>query len=54
MAELLAAVQAEIRAERRDEAEAKALLKARWDKPNGLWYVEAARVTKEQAARWLP
>ncbi|MFJ3217554.1 AAA domain-containing protein [Kitasatospora sp. NPDC086801] len=37
-----------------DKDEAKALLKARWDKPNGLWYVDAARVAREQAARWLP
>ncbi|MCX4758288.1 AAA domain-containing protein [Kitasatospora purpeofusca] len=37
-----------------EKDEAKALLRARWDKPNGLWYVEAARVTREQAARWLP
>ncbi|MBV6695886.1 AAA family ATPase [Kitasatospora aureofaciens] len=37
-----------------EKDEAKALLKARWDEPNGLWYVDAARVTREQAARWLP
>ncbi|MFF1902817.1 DUF5710 domain-containing protein [Kitasatospora sp. NPDC058218] len=37
-----------------EKDEAKALLKARWDKPNELWYVDAARVTREQAARWLP
>ncbi|WP_406114557.1 AAA domain-containing protein [Kitasatospora purpeofusca] len=37
-----------------EKDEAKALLRARWDKPNGLWYVEAAQVTREQAARWLP
>ncbi|MFH9353767.1 AAA domain-containing protein [Kitasatospora sp. NPDC017646] len=36
-----------------EKDEAKALLKARWDKPNGLWYVDAARVTREQAVRWL-
>lgn len=38
----------------RDKDEAKKLLKARWDKPKGLWYVDALSVTREQAARWLP
>ncbi|MET7736492.1 DUF5710 domain-containing protein [Streptomyces sp. NPDC005402] len=37
-----------------EKDEAKKLLGARWDKPNGLWYVDAARVTREQARRWLP
>ncbi|MEU9178919.1 AAA domain-containing protein [Streptomyces sp. NPDC048550] len=34
--------------------EAKSLLRARWDKEAGRWWVDAARVTREQAARWLP
>ncbi|MFF2192303.1 AAA domain-containing protein [Streptomyces sp. NPDC058157] len=34
--------------------EAKRLLKAQWDKANGHWWVDAAHVTPEQAARWLP
>ncbi|AKJ13833.1 hypothetical protein ABB07_28480 [Streptomyces incarnatus] len=37
-----------------EKDEAKKLLGARWDKPNKLWYVDAARVTREQARRWLP
>ncbi|WP_406167152.1 AAA domain-containing protein [Streptomyces canus] len=37
-----------------EKDEAKRLLDARWDKPNKLWYVDAARVTREQARRWLP
>ncbi|MFI6278923.1 AAA domain-containing protein [Streptomyces sp. NPDC050988] len=37
-----------------EKDEAKKLLGARWDKPNSLWYVDAARVTREQARRWLP
>ncbi|SDT80386.1 PLD-like domain-containing protein [Streptomyces sp. TLI_053] len=37
-----------------EKDDAKRLLKAGWDKPNRLWYVDAARVTREQAARWLP
>ncbi|MYV98845.1 AAA family ATPase [Streptomyces sp. SID3343] len=37
-----------------EKDEAKQLLGARWDKPNGLWYVDAARVDHEQAGRWLP
>ncbi|MFB7321635.1 AAA domain-containing protein [Streptomyces sp. NPDC056190] len=34
--------------------EAKKQLGARWDKPNKLWYVDDARVSREQARRWLP
>ncbi|WP_198533882.1 AAA domain-containing protein [Streptomyces odonnellii] len=37
-----------------EKDEAKRLLGARWDKPNGLWWVDAGRVTREQARRWLP
>ncbi|WP_267888255.1 MULTISPECIES: DUF5710 domain-containing protein [Streptomyces] len=38
--------------EQKDDA--KRLLRARWDKAAGHWWVDAARVTREQAARWLP
>ncbi|MFE4633157.1 AAA domain-containing protein [Streptomyces sp. NPDC056773] len=34
--------------------EAKRLLRAQWDKAGGHWWVDASRVTPEQAARWLP
>ncbi|MFD4320219.1 AAA domain-containing protein [Streptomyces sp. NPDC058548] len=34
--------------------EAKRMLRARWDKEAEHWWVDAARVTREQAARWLP
>ncbi|MER0241727.1 AAA domain-containing protein [Streptomyces sp. HSW2009] len=37
-----------------EKDEAKRQLGARWDKPNGLWHVDAGRVTREQAQRWLP
>lgn len=37
-----------------EKDEAKSLLRARWDKEAGHWWVDAARVTREQAARWLP
>ncbi|MGW2025192.1 AAA domain-containing protein [Streptomyces decoyicus] len=37
-----------------DKDEAKKQLGARWDKPKRLWYVDAARVTRAQASRWLP
>ncbi|MFB7438971.1 AAA domain-containing protein [Streptomyces mirabilis] len=37
-----------------EKDEAKKLLGAKWDKPRRLWYVDAARVTREQARRWLP
>ncbi|MEV0524580.1 AAA domain-containing protein [Streptomyces sp. NPDC050439] len=37
-----------------EKDEAKKLLNARWDKPKGLWYVDAARVSRDQARRWLP
>ncbi|MDV9177360.1 AAA domain-containing protein, partial [Streptomyces sp. W16] len=37
-----------------EKDDAKKLLGAQWDKPNRLWYVDAARVTREQARRWLP
>ncbi|WP_406185341.1 AAA domain-containing protein [Streptomyces sp. NBC_01006] len=38
--------------EQKDDA--KRLLRAQWDKAAGHWWVDAARVTREQAARWLP
>ncbi|MGC5360249.1 AAA domain-containing protein [Streptomyces sp. DT24] len=34
--------------------EAKRLLRAQWDKEAEHWWVDAAKVTREQAARWLP
>jgi len=37
-----------------EKDEAKRQLRARWDGARGLWYVDAARVSREQAARWLP
>jgi hypothetical protein len=37
-----------------DKDEAKRQIGAQWDKPNRLWYVDALRVTREQARRWLP
>ncbi|NJP44511.1 AAA domain-containing protein [Actinacidiphila epipremni] len=37
-----------------EKDEAKRTLKARWDSRNSLWHVDAALVTREQAARWLP
>jgi len=37
-----------------EKEEAKRLLGARWDAPRRLWYVDATRVTREQARRWLP
>ncbi|MFG2846806.1 AAA domain-containing protein [Kitasatospora sp. NPDC048296] len=37
-----------------EKNEAKSLLKAQWDGLNRLWHVDAERVTREQAARWLP
>ncbi|MGW1465945.1 AAA domain-containing protein [Streptomyces sp. NPDC002308] len=37
-----------------EKDEAKRLLGARWDRSAGLWWVDAERVTREQAARWLP
>lgn len=37
-----------------DKDEAKKLLGARWDPARGKWYVDAAKVSREQAARWLP
>ncbi|MEI5034852.1 DUF5710 domain-containing protein [Streptomyces sp. S1A(2023)] len=30
------------------------MLRARWDKEAEHWWVDAAKVTREQAARWLP
>lgn len=37
-----------------EKDEAKSLLKAQWDGLNKLWHVDATRVTREEAARWLP
>ncbi|MEV6484221.1 AAA domain-containing protein [Streptomyces sp. NPDC051576] len=37
-----------------EKDEAKRTLGARWDAPKRLWYVDATRVTREQARRWLP
>ncbi|MEU8476359.1 AAA domain-containing protein [Streptomyces hygroscopicus] len=37
-----------------DKEEAKKKLRARWDGKNRLWYVDAARVSRDQARRWLP
>ena len=37
-----------------EKDEAKRELGARWDAPKRLWYVDAARVSREQARRWLP
>jgi Domain of unknown function (DUF5710)/PLD-like domain len=37
-----------------EKDEAKRTLGARWDGKNSLWHVDAQRVTREQAARWLP
>ncbi|MET4921837.1 DUF5710 domain-containing protein [Streptomyces sp. PSRA5] len=37
-----------------EKDEAKRLLGARWDKDRRKWYVDAERVDREQAARWLP
>lgn len=37
-----------------EKDEAKRLLGARWDKERRQWYVDADRVSREQAARWLP
>ncbi|MEV8451698.1 DUF5710 domain-containing protein [Streptomyces sp. NPDC052095] len=34
--------------------EAKRLLRAQWEKEARHWWVDAAKVTREQAARWLP
>ncbi|MDJ1130812.1 DUF5710 domain-containing protein [Streptomyces iconiensis] len=38
--------------EQKDEA--KRLLTARWDREARRWWVDADRITREQAARWLP
>ncbi|MEV7441319.1 AAA domain-containing protein [Streptomyces sp. NPDC091204] len=38
--------------EQKDEA--KRLLSAKWDKQAGHWWVDATKITREQAARWLP
>ncbi|MFB6479669.1 DUF5710 domain-containing protein [Streptomyces virginiae] len=38
--------------EQKDEA--KRLLSAKWDKQAGHWWVDATKITPEQAARWLP
>ncbi|MEW2156137.1 AAA domain-containing protein [Streptomyces sp. NPDC007189] len=37
-----------------EKDEAKRLLGARWDSQRRQWYVDADRVSREQAARWLP
>ncbi|MER8058637.1 MULTISPECIES: AAA domain-containing protein [unclassified Streptomyces] len=37
-----------------EKDEAKRLLGARWDGKRRQWYVDADRVSREQAARWLP
>ncbi|MFI6692079.1 AAA domain-containing protein [Streptomyces sp. NPDC050433] len=37
-----------------EKDEAKRLLGARWDKDRRKWYVDAAQVDREQAARWMP
>ncbi|GGW35512.1 hypothetical protein GCM10010340_11450 [Streptomyces griseoloalbus] len=37
-----------------DKDEAKKQLGARWDPGRRKWYVDAAKVSREQAARWLP
>ncbi|MGC4997207.1 AAA domain-containing protein [Streptomyces sp. DT195] len=37
-----------------DKDEAKKQLGARWDPDRRKWYVDATKVTREQAARWLP
>ncbi|MFH9682939.1 DUF5710 domain-containing protein [Streptomyces globisporus] len=34
--------------------EAKRLLRAQWDKEARHWWVDEAKVSREQAARWLP
>ncbi|MFD3343178.1 DUF5710 domain-containing protein [Streptomyces anthocyanicus] len=38
--------------EQKDEA--KRLLRAQWDRAAWHWWVDADRITREQAARWLP
>ncbi|MFF4342221.1 AAA domain-containing protein [Kitasatospora sp. NPDC001540] len=37
-----------------EKEEAKRQLNARWDGASKLWYVDAQRVSRERAARWLP
>ncbi|WP_329329067.1 AAA domain-containing protein [Streptomyces luteogriseus] len=37
-----------------DKDEAKKRLGARWDPRRRKWYVDAAKVSREEAARWLP
>ncbi|MEV6616430.1 DUF5710 domain-containing protein [Streptomyces sp. NPDC051051] len=37
-----------------DKDEAKKRFGARWDPGRRKWYVDAAKVSREQAARWLP
>ncbi|WP_424890618.1 AAA domain-containing protein [Streptomyces sp. XH2] len=37
-----------------EKDEAKQSIGARWDKERRQWYVDADRVSREQAARWLP
>lgn len=37
-----------------DKDEAKKQLGARWDPGRRKWYVDAGKVSREQAARWLP
>ncbi|WP_159450237.1 AAA domain-containing protein [Actinacidiphila paucisporea] len=37
-----------------EKDEAKRTIGARWDGKNRLWHVDAERVTRQQAGRWLP
>ncbi|MFJ1581866.1 AAA domain-containing protein [Streptomyces sp. NPDC088197] len=37
-----------------EKDDAKRAVGARWDSKSRLWHVDAERVTREQAARWLP
>ncbi|KUN22172.1 hypothetical protein AQJ23_29160 [Streptomyces antibioticus] len=37
-----------------EKDEAKRLLGARWDNQRRQWYVDANRVSRERASRWLP
>lgn len=37
-----------------EKDEAKRQLGARWDPQRKRWYVDATKVSREQAARWLP
>lgn len=37
-----------------DKDQAKTSLGARWDQENRLWFVDSARVSRQDAGRWLP